>query len=71
LEQTTLFRAVVDICILIILAELTSTISVKLNLPRILGPLFAGIIFGPYMIGGIRIGDSPLIEMSDLILVFS
>ena len=71
MEQTTLFRAVVDICILIILAELTSTISVKLNLPRILGPLFAGILFGPYMIGGIRIGDSPLIEMSDLILVFS
>jgi Kef-type K+ transport system membrane component KefB len=70
-EQSTLFRAVVDICILIIAAELTSTIGAKFQLPRILGPLFAGIILGPYLLGGVMIGDKPFIEVTDLILIFS
>jgi Kef-type K+ transport system membrane component KefB len=70
-DQAQLFRAVVDICLLIIAAELASTLGARLNLPRIIGPLFAGIILGPYMIGGIIIGGTPFIEYSDLILVFS
>ena len=71
LEQTELFRAVVDICILIILAELTSTIAAKFNLPRILGPLLAGVLFGPYMLGGVEIGGTPFLEITDLVLIFS
>jgi Kef-type K+ transport system membrane component KefB len=71
MEQSTLFRAVVDICILIIVAELASTLGAKLQLPRILGPLFAGVLLGPYLLGGIVIGDRPFIEISDLILIFS
>ena len=71
MEQSTLFRAVVDICILIIFAELASTIGARLRLPRILGPLFAGMLLGPYLLGGVIIGDKPFIEFTDLILVFS
>ena len=71
MEQSTLFRAVVDICVLIIFAELASTIGARLRLPRILGPLFAGMLLGPYLLGGVIIGDKPFIEFTDLILVFS
>jgi Kef-type K+ transport system membrane component KefB len=71
MEQSTLFRAVVDICILIIFAELASTIGARLRLPRILGPLFAGMMLGPYLLGGVIIGDKPFLEFTDLILVFS
>jgi Kef-type K+ transport system membrane component KefB len=71
LEQAELFKAVVDICILIIAAELTSTVGAKFGLPRILGPLFAGILMGPYLIGGIIINGEPFISYTDLILVFS
>ena len=71
MEQSTLFRAVVDICILIIFGELASTLSARLRLPRILGPLFAGILLGPYLLGGLNIGGKPFIEFTDLILIFS
>lgn len=59
------------ICLLIIVAELTSTISAKLGLPRILGPLFAGVIMGPHLIGGMIVGGKPFLEYNDLILIFS
>ncbi len=71
MEQSELFRAVVDICILIIAAELTSTIGARLKLPRILGPLFAGVLLSPYLLGGVIVGGKPFIEFTDLILVFS
>jgi Kef-type K+ transport system membrane component KefB len=69
-EQAELFRAIVDICLLIIAAEIATTIGVRLKLPRIIGPLIAGIIFGPYLLGGIIIGNTPVIEYNELILVF-
>jgi Kef-type K+ transport system membrane component KefB len=71
MEQSTLFRAVVDICILIIVGELTSTLSARLRLPRILGPLFAGILLGPHLLGGVNVGGKPFIEFTDLIIIFS
>jgi Kef-type K+ transport system membrane component KefB len=71
MEQSTLFRAVVDICILIIVGELASTLSVRLRLPRILGPLFAGILLGPHLLGGVNVGGKPFIEFTDLIIIFS
>ncbi len=71
MEQSTLFRAVVDICILIIAAELASTIGTRLHLPRIIGPLFAGMLLGPYLLGGVIIGETPFIDYNEIILAFS
>lgn len=70
MEQEQLFRAIVDICILIIAAELATTIGAKFRLPRIIGPLVAGIIFGPHLLGNLSIFGSPLIEYNDIILIF-
>lgn len=71
MEQQELFRAVVDVCVLILLAEVAASINARLRLPRILGTLFTGILFGPYLIGGIMIGNRPFIQYSELIYIFS
>jgi len=71
LEQAEIFIAVADICILIILAELASTLNDRLRLPRILGTIFTGILFGPYLIGGVEIGGRAFIEYNELIYVFA
>ena len=65
------FRAVVDICILIAIAEIASSISAKLQIPRIIGTLATGILFGPKMLGGIQITGRPFIEFSELVYIFS
>jgi Kef-type K+ transport system membrane component KefB len=71
MEQQILFRAVVDISILIALAELASGISAKLKIPRIIGTLSVGILFGPHFIGGLVLGNRPLIEYNELVYIFS
>ncbi len=71
MEQAELFHAVVDICVLIILAELASTLNDRLKLPRILGTIFTGILFGPYLIGGFVVGGRPFIEYNELIYIFA
>jgi len=71
MEQAELFRAVVDICVLIIVAEVAASLNARLRLPRILGTLLTGILFGPYLIGGVIIGGRPFIEYSELIYIFS
>jgi Kef-type K+ transport system membrane component KefB len=71
MEQQLLFRAVVDLCMLIFLAEIASSINARLKIPRILGTLSTGIIFGPYLVGGINIGGRPIIQFNELVYVFS
>ena len=71
MEQQVLFRAVVDLCLLIALAEVASSINARFGIPRILGTMLTGILFGPHLIGGISIGGRPLIEFNELVYVFS
>ena len=71
MEPQELFRAVVDVCVLILLAEIAASINARLRLPRILGPIFTGIAFGPYLLGGTMIGSRPFIEYGDVIYIFS
>ena len=63
MEQAELFRAVVDICVLIIVAEVAASMNARLRLPRILGTLLTGILFGPYLLGGVIIGGVKLSEI--------
>ncbi len=71
MDEQTLFRAVVDLCLLIFLAELSSTVNARLKIPRIIGPMFTGILFGPHLIGGIVLGGRPIIEFNELVYTFS
>lgn len=71
MEQELLFRAVVDICLLIALAEIASAINAKLKIPRIIGTLSIGILFGPKMLGGLQLVGRSLIEFNELVFVFA
>lgn len=71
MEQQLLFRAVVDICLLIALAEVASAVSAKLRLPRIIGTLSIGILFGPKLLGGLQLAGRSLIEFNELVYVFA
>lgn len=71
MEQVSVFTSVVDICLLIALAEIASSINARFNIPRIIGPLLVGIFFGPKLLGGLLIWGNPLIEYNELVYVFS
>lgn len=71
MEQQLLFRAVVDICLLISLAEVASAVNAKLRIPRIIGTLSIGILFGPKMLGGLQLAGRSLIEFNELVYVFA
>ncbi len=71
MEQATIFTSVVNICLLIALAEVASSINARYNIPRIIGPLAVGIIFGPKLLGGLVIMGHPLIEYNELVYVFA
>jgi len=71
MDQATIFTSVVNICLLIALAEIASSINARLNIPRIIGPLATGIIFGPKLLGGLSVFGHPLIEYNELVYVFA
>jgi Kef-type K+ transport system membrane component KefB len=71
MDQVSIFTSLVDICLLIALAEVASSINSWLKIPKIIGPLVTGIIFGPKLIGGLQIGGRALIEFNELVYVFA
>ncbi len=62
-----LLRAILTIGVLIVTAKLLGELFLSLKLPQILGELVAGIIFGPFLLGGaITIYGAPLVELKDI-----
>lgn len=68
-----LLRAILTIGVLIVAAKLLGELFLSFKLPQILGELLAGIIFGPYLLGGaITVYGAPLVELKDIpITLFS
>lgn len=71
MEAGILYRAVVDLCLLLFLAQLSAELASRFRSPKVLGILIAGAVFGPNFIGGIMIGGRPLIEFNELIYIFA
>lgn len=71
MEPDLLYRAVVDLCLLLFLAQLSAEVASKLRAPKVLGILVAGVVFGPNMLGGVLVGGRPLIEFNELIYIFA
>ena len=63
-------RAIIDIGILVAFAKILSGLMVRLNLPQVLGDLFAGIILGPFAFGSLQIGGEPLVAFNEHVLAF-
>lgn len=65
------YKAIIGISILISAAKVLSGVFAKAKLPEVLGELSAGMLLGPYALGGIRILGEPLIELNEYIIVFA
>ncbi|MEM3019532.1 MAG: cation:proton antiporter, partial [Candidatus Bathyarchaeia archaeon] len=64
-------RAVLSLCILIVIAKITAEIFTPLKIP-VLGELLAGMAFGPYALGtAIAIYGVPLVEFNEIVFAFA
>jgi len=67
-----LIRAIISIGVLVFLAKLFANIASTMKLPTVLGEIIAGILFGPYFLGGaIRIYGEPLVVLNDYVHAFA
>jgi Kef-type K+ transport system membrane component KefB len=67
-----LIRGIITVSILIIAAKLFSGVFRGLKLPPVLGELFAGILLGPYALGGgIIIFGEPLVVINEYVEGFA
>jgi len=65
-----IIRAIVDISILIAFAKILGGLMQKLDMPEVLGELFAGIVFGPFALGSLQIQGEPLVAFNEHVLAF-
>ncbi len=64
-------RAILSLCVLIVIAKITAEIFTPLKIP-ILGELLAGMVFGPYALGAaITIYGVPLVEFNEMVFAFA
>lgn len=67
-----MLSGVLSVSLLVFFAKILAGVFSRIGLPAILGELFAGIVFGPYALGSlIRISGHNLIEINEIVLVFS
>lgn len=71
-DMEPLIRGIITVSILIIAAKLFSGVFRGLKLPPVLGELFAGILLGPYALGGgIIIFGEPLVVINEYVEGFA
>ena len=68
----TVLSAIVTICILVFSAKVLGEIFSWRKIPSVLGELFAGIVLGPFALGGLLIiNGTPLIELNSIVQAFA
>jgi len=70
-EISPVLRAIIDISILVFAAKLLSELMLRIKMPGVLGELFAGMILGPFAIGGLVIFGFQLIELNEIVFAFA
>jgi len=70
-EISPVLRAIIDISILVFAAKLLSELMLRIKMPSVLGELFAGMILGPFAIGGLVIFGFQLIELNEIVFAFA
>ena len=66
-----ILRAIVDISILVAFAKILAGLMARLNMPEVLGELFAGIVLGPFALGSLQIWGEPLVAFNEHVLAFA
>jgi Kef-type K+ transport system membrane component KefB len=66
-----IYKAIINISLLVFAAKILSVLFARVRLPEVLGELAAGMILGPYALGGIIILGEPLMELNEYVQVFA
>jgi Kef-type K+ transport system membrane component KefB len=66
-----IYKAIINISLLIFAAKIFSGLFARIRLPEVLGELAAGMILGPYALGGIIILGEPLMDLNEYVQVFA
>ena len=70
--ETEVIRTVISVIILVSVGRLLGMVCSRFRMPKIIGYVIAGIILGPYALGGqIILYEHPLIELNVLLEAFS
>jgi len=65
-------RAIVSISILVFAAKVLGEFCNALRIPAVLGELFAGIVFGPYVLGtAVVVFGEPLVVLNEIVSAFA
>jgi len=71
LQFDPILRAIVDISILVAFAKVLAGLMARLDMPEVLGELFAGIVLGPFALGSLQIRGEPLVAFNEHVLAFA
>ena len=67
-----LVRAIISIGVLVFISKLFANIASTMKLTTVLGEIIAGILFGPYFLGGaITIYGEPLVVLNEYVYAFA
>lgn len=70
--QLDVLQTVIAISFLVLLGRILGTVFARFKLPEVIGEVTAGIILGPFALGGIiMLIDRPLVELNELMLAFA
>ena len=68
--ESEFLRTIITICLFLFAAKLLAEVFNRIKLPIVLGELTAGIIIGPFALGGLSLfNGEPLIELNDSVRV--
>jgi len=71
LQFDPILRAIIDISILVAFAKILAGLMARLDMPEVLGELFAGMVLGPFALGSLQIWGEPLVAFNEHVLAFA
>lgn len=72
ISSEAVLSGVLSVSLLVFFAKVLAGVFSRIGVPAVLGELSAGIVFGPYALGGfVVIAGHKLIELGEVVLVFS
>ena len=70
--EIAVLRTIVGLSLLVLLAKILAGVFGRYKLPEVLGEILAGVIMGPYTLGGVlQFMGKPLVQINDITLAFA
>ena len=72
LAEDVVLRTIIGISFLILMAKVLGALLSRFELPEVIGEVLAGVIFGPYALGGLlTLFGEPLIQLNEITEAFA